>query len=196
MRKISLWLLILTFIAALARAQDATQQQLDQISGKIQDLQASLAEQGKRIDALEKKIGDLQDKLNQPGASVGASADDLKKLAEQVQEIDKKRQADNEQILKELEKLDKSLGVAPSGHKPTPSISTNNPTPPAADGKQNGYYYPIKSGDTLSAIAKAYRDSDKHVKVTADDILKANPGLNPKNMVVGKKIFIPDPNAK
>jgi septal ring factor EnvC (AmiA/AmiB activator) len=195
MRKISLWLFILTFTTALARAQDATQQQLDQISGKFQDLQATLAEQGKRIDALDKKISDLSDKLNQPGSAGSVSPDDVKKLAEQVQEIDKKRQADNEQILKELEKLDKSLGVTPTAHKSTPAATTNNPSA-VVGGKQNGYYYEIKSGDTLSAIAKAYRDSDKHVKVTADDILKANPGLNPKNMVVGKKIFIPDPNAK
>lgn len=143
------------------------------------------------MDALEKKFNDLSDKLNQPGANHFASADDLKKLADQVQEVDKKRRSDNEQILKELEKLDKALGVASASHKSAPVAATDNSTP---SGPQKGYYYEIKSGDTLSAIARAYREQG--IKVSVDQILAANPGLNPKNMVVGKKVFIPDPNAK
>ena len=57
MRKISLWLFIFVFTAALARAQDAaTQQQIDQLNGKLQDLIDAQAAQGKRLDALEKEI--------------------------------------------------------------------------------------------------------------------------------------------
>jgi LysM repeat protein len=193
MRKISLWLFILVFTASLARAQDdATQQQIDKLSGQVQDLLDAQAAQGKRIDALEKQVSDLGDKLNQPGASGSASADDLKNLAAQVQEIDKKRQDDNDLILKELEKLGKS-GTISTGHKPSPNIAdtTNNPAPGVP---QKGYEYKIQDKDTLSAIAKAYRAQG--VKVTAEQIQNANPGLNPKNMTVGKTIFIPDPSTK
>jgi LysM repeat protein len=192
MRKISLWLFILIFTASLARAQDdATQQQIDKLSGQIQDLLAAQDVQNKRMDALEKEIGDLRDKLNQPDASTSASADDLKKLAAQVQEIDKKRQDDNDLILKELEKLGKGGNISMTSHKP-PSIAdaTTNSTA-SATGPQKGYDYTIQSGDTLSAIAKAYRTQG--IKVTSDLILAANPGLNPKDMTVGKKIFIPQP---
>jgi LysM repeat protein len=198
MRKISLWLFILVFTASLARAQeDATQQQIDKLSGQIQDLLDAQAAQGKRIDALEKEISDLSDKVNQPVANNSASADDLKKLAGQVQELAKKQQDDNELVLKEIEKLGKISGTTTSHHAPAPDISlattpsdnsTSNPV-----GPQKGYEYPIASGDTVSAIARAYRA--KGVKVTSDQILAANPGLNPKNLIVGKKIFIPDPNA-
>lgn len=197
MRKISIWLFIFLFTASLARAQaqdDATQQQIDKLSGQVQDLLDAQAAQGKRIDALEKKIGDLGDKLSQPAAANdSASVDDLKKLAAQVQEIDQKRQDDNQKILDTLEKISKG-GTVSTGHKTTPvvpTISTDNPSPGTP---QKGYNYPIASGDTISAIAKAYRT--KGVKVTAEQILAANPGLNPKNMTVGKTIFIPDPNAK
>jgi phage tail protein X len=198
MRKISLWFFIFVFTASLARAQDeATTQQLEKLTGQIQDLLDAQAAQGKRLDALEKQIADLGDKLSQPAANDSASADDLKKLAAQVQEIDKKRQDDNNLILSQLEKLAKAGGVPVTAHKPSPAVtpttttSTDNPTP---GGKQNGYYYPIASGDTISAIAKAYRA--KGVKVTTDQILAANPGLNPNSLIVGKKIFIPDPAAK
>jgi LysM repeat protein len=192
MRKISLWLFIFVFTASLARAQDdATQQQIDKLSGQIQDLLDAQAAQGKRIDALEKEISDLSDKSNQPG--VAASPDDLKKLAEQVQEIDKKRQDDNERILKELERLDKSMGVSSPSHKTEPSVSPTSASTPSS-GPQKGYDYTIQDKDTLSAIAKAYRAQG--IKVTTSQILAANPGLNPNSLVVGKKIFIPDPAAK
>jgi LysM repeat protein len=194
MRKISLWLFILTFTVCAARGQDAaTQQQIDQLNGKLQDLLDAQAAQGKRLDAVEKGISDLQDKLNQPAANNSASADDLKKLADQVQEIDKKRQDDNDLILKQIEKLGKGGGSLTSSHRSSPSVSTNNvdltPT-----GPQKGYDYTIAANDTVSAIAKAYRAQG--VKVTTAQILAANPGLNPNSLIVGKKVFIPDPNAK
>ena len=197
MKKISLWLFILTFTVCAARGQDAaTQQQIDKLSGQIQDILETQATQTKRLEALEKQIADLTDKLNQPAASDSASADDLKKLAAQVQEIDKKRQDDNEQILKAIEKLGKT-GTGSTGHKPASAGSTTTTTDtsaPGATGPQKGYDYTIAAGDTISAIAKAYRAQG--VKVTTEQILAANPGLNPNSLIVGKKIFIPDPNAK
>jgi LysM repeat protein len=197
MRKISLWLFILTFTVCAARGQDAaTQQQIDKLYGQIQDLVEGQAAQTKRMDTLEKEIGDLRDKLSQPAANDSASTDDLKKLAEQVQEIDKKRQADNEQILKAIEKLGKAGGGS-TGHKSAPAVSTtpstDTPTP-GAGVPPKGYDYTIAAGDTVSAIAKAYRAQG--VKVTSAQIIAANPTMNPNSLIVGKKIFIPDPNAK
>ncbi len=69
--------------------------------------------------------------------------------------------------------------------------TTSTPTTGGAGGQQNGYYYAIQSGNTLSAIAKAYQA--KGVKVTVKEILAANPGLNPNSLIVGQKIFIPAP---
>jgi len=183
----------------VARGQDAaTQQQIDKLSGQIQDILATQETHNKRLDALEKQISDLGDKLNQPAAANdSASADDLKKLAAQVQEIDKKRQDDNELILKQIEKLAKVGGGSVAGHKSasgtSPAAASGGSTPGAA-GPQKGYDYTVASGDTVSAIAKAYRAQG--VKVTTAQILAANPGLNANGLIVGKKIFIPDPNAK
>ena len=114
MKQILFALLVLIFTLAPARAQDAaTQQQLDKMFGQLQDMQAAQELQAKRLDALAKQISDLSDKVNTPAASTGASADDLKSLATQVQEIDKKRQADRELILKQIENLGKVAGTAP-----------------------------------------------------------------------------------
>jgi LysM repeat protein len=197
MKTISLCFGVLALMVAAApraSAQDsATQQQLDQLSGQIQTVQDSLTEQDKRISALEKKISDMQDKVNSPSGNDYASSDDLKKLAEQVQEIDKKREEDNQKILDALGKLGKGGAVETSHHETevTPVNNTGNSANTTSNGQQNGYYYPIQSGNTLSAIAKAYRAQG--IKVTVSQILAANPGLTANNLIVGKKIFIPAP---
>ncbi|HTR41494.1 MAG TPA: LysM domain-containing protein [Pseudomonadales bacterium] len=201
MKTISCWFLIFTLMAAVTprvRAQDsATQQQLDQLSSSIQDIQSSLTQQNKRITDLESKISAMQDKLNTPGGNDYASSDDLKKLAQQVQEIDKKRQEDNQKILAALEKLGKGGGSGGSDLRHTTEVTPvsnpteNTSTPNGAGGQQNGYNYKIEAGNTISAIAKAYQA--KGIKVTVKQILDANPGLDPKNLIVGKTIFIPAP---
>jgi len=197
MKKISFWLIVLAFTTMAVRAQDVEQtERLNKVEGYVQDLLAAQAAQDKRIEALEKEIADLRDKLNQPGANNYAGADDLQKLAGQVQELAKKQQADNDLIVKEIEKLGKISGGSTSSHRLPPNVptttttSTGNSTP-GANVPQKGYDYTIHSGDTLSAIAKAY--SDQGHKVTVKQILDANPGLDPKNLIVGKKIFIPAP---
>jgi len=199
MRKILFGLFIFAFTASLAVAQDAaTQQLIDQINGRIQDINSVLDKQNKRLDALEKSVSDLSDKLNQPAANNSANADDLKKLATQVKDLAKKQQDDNDLIVKELEKLGKGGSISTPSHK-QPPVSNENSTPPSsagsAGGKQNGYYYPVKKDDTLDAIARAY-SAELKTKITVKLILAENPGLDPNKMPVGKKIFIPDPNAK
>ncbi len=203
MRTISVWICLLALTAVCtsrATAQDsATQEQLDKISGQIQDIQDSLTAQDKRITAVEKKIADMQDQVKSTSGNDYASADDLKKLAEQVQEIDKKRQEDNQKILDAIQKLAKGgkLHTPPpdNGSPDTTSTPVNNTPTPNTGGtgaaNQSGYPYEIQPGNTLSAIAKAFRA--KGVKVTVDDILKANPGLNPNSLIVGQKILIPAP---
>jgi LysM repeat protein len=198
MKKILLGGFILIFAVSLVRAQDAgTQQQIDKLSGQVQDLLAAQEQQGKRLAALEKEISDLADKVSTPAVNNSASADDLKSLAAQVREIDKKRQDDRELILKQIENLAKAGGGAPVSHKPKPNTEAtpagaDNPATPAVP--QKGYDYTIAPGDTLSAIAKAYRAQG--VKVTTAQIIAANPKMNPNALVAGKKIFIPDANAK
>ncbi|MGH7941103.1 MAG: LysM peptidoglycan-binding domain-containing protein [Limisphaerales bacterium] len=194
MKTISVWICLLTLAVLFppgGRAQDAaTQAQLDKITGEIQDIQDSLNSQDKRISALERKISDMEEKVNTPAGNNFASADDLKKLAEQVQEIDRNRQHDNQQILAALEKLSKGGGFhRPAADNPITPISTPGQDAQTSNNGQNGYEYTIQSGNTLNAIVKAYRA--KGVKVTVDQVLKANPGLNPKNLIVGKQILIP-----
>jgi LysM repeat protein len=191
MKRILLGLLIITCIAFSLHAQDtATQQQLDKLSGQIQDLLAAQGKHDQVLAELRRDISELRDKVNTPQVNDSASREDLKALAEKVQEIDRKRQEDRDLILKEIEKLGRVAATPVRRATPKPTEDTS----PAPTTPQKGYDYTIAPGDTLSAIAKAYHDQG--VKVTATQILKANPGLDATKLYVGKKIFIPDPNAK
>ncbi len=201
MKKILFSVLFAALAVTTVFGQDAaTQAQIDKLSGQIQDLLAAQEQQTKNIAAVTKDLSELRDKVNTPAANPDtASAADLKSLAEKVQEIDKKRQADRELILKEIEQLGKVAGGSSAPVKPkTKPVATSTtddtattatPTTP-----QKGYEYVVQKGDTLPAIAKAYREQG--VKVTTAQIIKANPNVDPNKLFVGKKIFIPDPNAK
>lgn len=198
MKRIFLSGFFAALLAGRALAQDAaTQAQIDKLGGQIQDLLAAQERQTKQLAEIERGLNELRDKVNAPAATPdNASREDLKNLAEKVQEIDKKRQADRELILKEIDKLGRIAGgggTAATKPKPKPApADEGDAAAPAVP--QKGYEYTIKSGDTLAAIAKAY--SEQGVKVTTSQILKANPGLSPNKLYAGKKIFIPDPNAK
>ena len=200
MRKIAFWLLAGTLATSGIHAQDAaTQQQIDKLAGQLQDIVEAEATQSQKLEAMEHEIADLRDKVNTPAINNYANNDDLQKLAQQVKEIDRKRQEDRDLILRKIEDLAKiAAEPAPVHHHaaalPKEDTSATSDTAQADATPQKGYEYKVQDGDTLSGIARAYKE--KGVKVTTSQILKANPGLSPNTLYVDKTIFIPDPNAK
>jgi LysM repeat protein len=197
MKRISILLLVAWLSGgALARAQDAAvEERLNKLSGHIEDLLAAKAEQDKRIAALVKEIEGLREHLGKPSGNY-ASADDVRNLAEAVKEIDGKRIADNERILKQIENIAKAAASGKNSSRPVksdPPVANPNQSTASSSpgGAEKGYEHVIASGDTLSTIVEAFRV--KGVKVTVDQILKANPGLKERSLKVGQKIFIPVP---
>ena len=55
-------------------------------------------------------------------------------------------------------------------------------TPPP---KCDGFYYVVRPGDTLFSIARMYN-------VTVDQLIRANPGIDPNNLMVGQLVCIPE----
>lgn len=78
-------------------------------------------------------------------------------------------------------------------HSAAPPKTTSGDTG-TAEVPTNGYYCEGKPGDNLGLIIRAYLDQG--VKLSAAQIKKANPKMNPDALIPGQKIFIPDPNAK
>jgi LysM repeat protein len=168
---------LLTFtLVPLVRAQDAaTQEQLDRLRSEVSSLQTANVDLQKRLSDVLKELQELKTQIAKPTGNY-AGADDVKQLAEAIKEVDRKRAADRELILGEIKKASKVAAAAPVVDRSAPA--------------EKGYEYTVQSGDTLSAIVQAYRDQG--VKVTVDDVLKANPNLKPSSMRVGQKIFVPN----
>lgn len=195
MKRISCLLIILSLCATpAARSQDAaTEERFNKLSGQIEDLIAAQKDLKQRISALTRELENVREQSAKPSANY-AAADDLRHLAEAVKEIDRKRLEDYDKIHAELLKLGKSLStpVTPN-RKSTSTNSVDGPTGDKGGPPQKGFEYTIEPNDTLSVIVKAYRE--KNIKVTVDQILKANPKLDPNRLKVGTKIFIPAPPA-
>ena len=170
------------------RAQDAaTEERLKKLNGYVEELLADKARQQKQIADLAREVESLREQLSKPLGNY-ASQDDLRDLAKKLQEIDRKRMEDDEKIIKQIEELGKTVLKPPGAGRSKLSDSPGGGG--ATAGK--GYEYEIQSGDTLSVIVQAYRE--KGIKITVDQILKANPGLVPEKMSIGQKIFIPAPS--
>lgn len=194
------FLILPVFLAlAAAQAQDAAvEERLNKLSGYIEELQAAKVGMDKRITALVKEVESVRD-ANKANGNL-ATQDDIKRLADAIKEVDRKRLEDYEKIHQALEKLAKVLsaplpaatggGVAkkPKERAVVPNESDSGKA--AGRGSEKGFEHTIAAGDTLSTIAQAYRQELK-IKVTVDQILKANPGLKPNSLIAGKKIWIP-----
>lgn len=193
MKRISFLLVTLALCSAPGvRAQDAaTQERLDKLSGRIEDLTAAQEALKKQIGDLSRELESVREQSGKPNTSY-ARQEDLKSLAEAIKEVDRKRLDDAEKTHTELLRLRKVLEAPlPQPKKtsvtaPKDTAVATNPTTP-----EKGFEYVIKSGDTLDAVALAYRE--KNIKVTVAQILKANPGLKAERLRVGQKIFIPAP---
>lgn len=161
-------------------------ERLAKLSAQFEDIVAAQRAQQRQLADLANQIDELRSQLNRPSASY-ASPDDLKKLAEAIREVDRKRLQDNEKVERQLVEIANSLSSKPV--RTRPKEPDTEPVAPSVPEK--GYEYVVQQNDTLSAIVQAYRE--KNVKVTVDQVLKANPKLKPNSMRVGDKIFIPAP---
>jgi len=189
----------------LARGQETpTAASLPEIVENYKTLQAHVQDLTEKNDALQHQITDLQSKLDTLTAQQGkpsgdyASKDDVKALQDAIAEVDKKRMADNDEVLKELKQIAK-LGKSGGLSSAPPHLDTA-PTPaePVADAPKPdgpGFMYEVKSGDTPGKIAKKLFE-EKGIKITSAQIMAANPKVkDATKLLIGEKLFIPAPKT-
>ena len=170
------------------------------MQGHLQDLTDANAALKHQIDDLQSKIDALTAQQGKPSGDY-ATRDDLKALKDAIEEVDKKRMADNDEVLKELNKIAKlsktaGLSTTPAHSSPATSIATPNETAsaePKPDGP--GFMYEVKPNDTPNKIAKKLLE-EKGIKITADQIMQANPKVkDPTKLWIGEQLFIPVPKT-
>ena len=147
-------------------------------------------------NALKKEMGQLRSELRRVRAKSAerdpsaVTREDLESLAKSIREVDRKRVGDRELILKEIRSL---IGKAPAGGKKSSA--------PKISAKPEKYFeHEVISGEVISTIVAAFnaklkKRGDKKM-ITTRSVLNANPGLDPKNIPVGRILIIPDPSPK
>lgn len=183
-------------VALLMAERQANHEDIKRLSSTVEDLLNANLSMQKKMVAMETELREMRSELSRVKETVKdtsssyASRDSLQQLANKAQEIDKKREADKRLILEELQKLLKTPPVAYSDPAPTKSAASKSTAKQSqAPANEDGYEYEIKPGDSLTKIVNLY--NKEGVKVTVDQILKANPKLKANAIVPGKKIFIP-----
>lgn len=74
-------------------------------------------------------------------------------------------------------------GVNPNNLQIGQVVCIPAPAPPKPECP--GFFYTIQPGDTLSELAKRFG-------TTVKSIIDVNPGIDPRNLIVGQKICIPE----
>jgi len=199
-RVVILWTILGLCAAPNGRGQDAaTEERLNQLTGKIDDLSARQEEQRQEIERLKRENANLQEQLNRPTPAY-ATLEYVKSLAKAIQEVDRNRLEDNEKTRARLqvqvqELINKIAALAAAPPQVIDRPIKRPPPPPEGPpvdkqpAEESGVWYKIKPHDTLSKIIQACRENN--VKVSQEQILKANPKLKPDLLLPGSKIFIP-----
>ena len=212
MKIFMLWTLLFSSVLAFqGRAQDAAaladrdaaEERYKKLNSAVESLIEENASLRKKLQQLSDRLGSMRDEQAK-AASNSSVQDDLKRLAEKIQEVDRKRESDMKQVATELDKIAKlAAGEGPSkgpgrisrqpkgGDNEAPATQKPIPT--------KGYTYKVQQGDYLSTIVSAYNAEFKKngmKPITQQQVINANPGLNPNKMGPGREIFIPMPEAK
>ena len=159
---------------------------VNRLQGQLNDLLQSYNALKKELDLLKSesrrtRAETLKNKSN------NITQSDIDALAKTIREVDRKRSADKELILKEIRSIAKSsirnIATTPQHKKPVRP--------------QKGFDHTVQNGETISAIISAYNEQLKKdgvkKRITLNSVLKANPKLNPRSIQIGQNLFIPDP---
>ncbi len=154
---------------------------------EVEALEARLAAKPDQTEDLKNSIASIEDRL----VKLGGEFVKLSKQDRQIQEgtqaafdsMGENVRANREAINEVAAKLTEVMSGIPKGRVASVAVSTDSaagaPTEVAEDG-----IYAIKSGDTLSKVAKQFG-------VSLNALLSANPTVNPRALQIGQKIVIP-----
>jgi uncharacterized phage infection (PIP) family protein YhgE len=184
--------------AASKAAAVAEQQGVDE---RFKQLAADIVALRDSNQLLLDKLSALKDDLQQirtEQARLAASAigrDDLKPLAQRIEEVDKKRVEDKEAISEEIKKFGARLEMLITNAVESASRPPARPgIAPAAD--TNNFTHIVQAGETMDSIRNAFNAEFKKKgmkTITLQRVIDANPGVDPKHLKPLQVIVIPHP---
>ena len=178
--------------AAVTAAREESEERFRQMAADLESLHAANVALTERLTALEEQVRQLREA--QAKAPAPATQEDLKLLAQKLEEVDRKRAEDKQAISEEIKQsaanLEKALASNPP---PAARVATAKHAPEPTD---KNYLYVVREGDYLSGIVQAYNADfkSKGLKtITLKQVKELNPELDWNRLRVGQKILIPKP---
>jgi vacuolar-type H+-ATPase subunit E/Vma4 len=185
--------------AAEAAAKQGADERYERMAADIQALQAANEAIQAKLSAIQQQLQDLRNQPAQPAGNF-STPDDLKRLADKIQEVDKKREDDKQTIAEEIRKSIAELKHALADGSAPSRVPSSKPVPSAeSPDTEKGFVYKIQDGDSLSAIVKAYNADfkSKGMKtISLKQAMDANPEVDWNRLRVGQKITIPKPPSQ
>lgn len=181
--------------SAIADRQE-TEERYKRISADMESMLAANLTLQKKVSALENELQKLREDQSQlrSANNNNNTTESLKRLAEKIQEVDRKREADKELIRDDIAKLGKKLSE-PSPRSPSKPLLV----PETSTSPEKGFPHSIESGDTLGRIVSEYNAAFKAKgmkTITQKQVMDANPNVAWNKLKIGQKIFVPAPSEK
>ena len=210
----------------LSLQAEITPEDIRQLQTRFQQAEESEERLRARIQKLEATIAELRSQLGEVrsvAASAGKDAvtqEQLKKVVDQLRDLDRRRQDDNEKVVHQIKRL-ADLPTAPppsfddpkpKGRKPSgePSVGAGGTgggakADPKSDLKSEPkadlpkptlpadyefYEHVVRDNQSVSQIINEY-NKGYGLKVRLNHVLEANPKLRPERLITGQKIRIP-----
>lgn len=174
--------------AAAYAQREQEEQRWKKLSAQMEEMLASQEAMRRRIQSLEEENRRLTKKLNESGSSAVSPAqlnNVVKEMEDRIRKVDDARVTDHQKLTKSVnDSIDKLESLLKNQPRPAASGS-------ASTSSGTFYTHTIQSGQTISAVAAAFRKQG--VKVYDADIIAANPGIDPTKLQVGQQIKIPKP---
>jgi uncharacterized protein YhaN len=197
------------FLAGALRAQ-LTPEDIRQLQSRLQQYDEDIEALRARVQKMEAALADARQQVVEAKAAASAAGkdlvtqDQLKKVVDQLRDLDKRRQDDNEKIIQQLKQLGQTIASTPpptGGETPsngrrrpvTPDPGPEASAPEKASLPADFEFYPHVVGPndkTLSHIISAY-NKQYGLKVRVKHVLEANPKLKPERLIAGSTIKIP-----
>jgi hypothetical protein len=163
----------------------------------------------RRISDMERSLGLLETKVGaapEVDTSQFATKAEVQQLRKEIQDLNAEWSRKNEEIKNQIEKSFENLEVQLRALAVAPSPGAGSSTTGGASAAQSEsgspvapeghtlYQLEIKSGDSYSSLVR-YINNEYNVNISVDDLVKANPNVNPRRMAIGQTIFFPLPNG-
>jgi chromosome segregation ATPase len=171
-------------------------ERVQRLTATVEALEASLLNQKRQIAALTEEIQRLRDEAARAEARpAGPSHEDLQRLADKLAEVDRKRMADNGQVLAALAELRKlpPPAASPRAARAREREPEIRPALPALNADQ-AVEYVVEKGQSLSQIVASFNAEAKkqgYKTLTVDDVMRFNAITDARRLREGQKLQLP-----